>query len=387
MKKIFLFILLSVSVQTFSQSVQLSVYSEVSILTVGPGDQLFTAFGHTAIRIKDPLLRFDYVYNYGMFDFNQPNFYLNFAKGKLLYSLGAYPYKNFVTQNNYEKRWLKEQVLELNQLQKQELFEYLNINLKPQNKDYLYDPFYNNCSTKALEVVLNLSDSISTNTEFIDKKKSIRTLMNEELQQNNWGSLGINIALGSKIDTNTDVKDYMYLPKFVYLNLKNTSVTINGKEKPFVKTEINVLDFEEIEISTPILNPLLLFALLFVLGSWISYKDFKRKKITKAFDLILFSLIGISGLGIVYLSFFSNHSTTPANLNILWCSPLSILVLFIYKKKKFTLLILKILTILLLLVPVSELTRIQNFNYTIYPLLLLLAIRYLTNIQLLSSKK
>ena len=86
MKKIHFYIVLLfiISQNIQSQSSKLSVYSEISIITVGPGNVLFEAFGHSAIRVKDPVLRMDAVYNYGLFDFNQPNFYLNFIKGKLI---------------------------------------------------------------------------------------------------------------------------------------------------------------------------------------------------------------------------------------------------------------------------------------------------------------
>ena len=101
---LFLFLFFVFLQTSFSQSVKLSVYSEVSIITVGPGDELFEAFGHSAIRIKDPVLNFDLIYNYGMFDFKAPNFYLNFVKGDLLYKVARYPFHYFLSANKKEKR-------------------------------------------------------------------------------------------------------------------------------------------------------------------------------------------------------------------------------------------------------------------------------------------
>ena len=98
--------------------VQLSVYSAISIVTAGPGTELYEAFGHSAIRVKDPMLQFDLIYNYGMFDLNQRNFYSNFVKGKLLYSLGRYPFDYFLALYQQVKHWVKQQVFDLIQDEK-----------------------------------------------------------------------------------------------------------------------------------------------------------------------------------------------------------------------------------------------------------------------------
>ena len=117
--------------KSFQGQVQLSVYSEISVVTAGPGTELYEAFGHSAIRIKDPMLQLDLIYNFGMFDFNQPNFYSNFVKGKLLYSLGRYPFEYFLTSYQQDKRWVKQQVLNLTQDEKQAFFTYLENNAFP----------------------------------------------------------------------------------------------------------------------------------------------------------------------------------------------------------------------------------------------------------------
>ncbi|MGK0421506.1 MAG: hypothetical protein ACJAT9_001177, partial [Polaribacter sp.] len=113
--------------------VNLSVYSEISIVTAGPGKELYEKFGHTALRIKDPVLNLDLIYNYGVFDFNAPNFYANFAEGKMYYLLSRYDFKYFLASYKKDKRWLKQQVLNLNQAEKQQFFNYLENNARPEN--------------------------------------------------------------------------------------------------------------------------------------------------------------------------------------------------------------------------------------------------------------
>lgn len=132
--------------------VNLSVYAEVSIVTAGPGEALYEAFGHSAIRIKDPVLNLDLIYNYGMFDFNQPNFLLNFAKGNMIYSLARYDFKYFLASYRRDKRWVKQQVLNLTQQENQAFFTFLEKNATPENRNYLYDPYFDNCATKLRDI-------------------------------------------------------------------------------------------------------------------------------------------------------------------------------------------------------------------------------------------
>ena len=127
--------------------IQLSAYSEVSILTIGPGASLNDAFGHSAIRIKDPMYRLDIVYDYGRYDFETEGFYFNFAKGKLNYEIGGANYKPFISFYKNEGREVKSQTLSLSLTEKQALFQKLQQNILPQNKSYAYDFFYNNCAT------------------------------------------------------------------------------------------------------------------------------------------------------------------------------------------------------------------------------------------------
>ena len=114
-KKYFFFLLLFSIYVGLGAQIKLSEYAEVSIVTAGPGNEFYEAFGHSAIRVQDPVLDFDIIYNYGVFDFNQPNFYLNFAKGNMVYSLARYNFTYFLASYKNDKRWLKQQVLNLTQ--------------------------------------------------------------------------------------------------------------------------------------------------------------------------------------------------------------------------------------------------------------------------------
>ena len=377
-KLLFTFLFLAISITSKSQ-VQLSVYSEISIVTADAGNELFEAFGHSAIRIKDPVLQLDLVYNYGIFDFNAPNFYTNFTKGRLLYKLGKYQFKYFLESYKQDKRWVKQQVLNLTQQQRQAFFMYLERNASPQNATYLYDPFFNNCASKLKDITTTiLGDKVEFNDKEIEKELSFRTLMNREIHWNTWGGFGINLALGSKLDKNANLQQYMYLPDYVYTIFKNSTVYFKNQKKPLVKKEELLLDFPNRKQSLPLISPLLVFSIIALLGIFITYRDNKNQKRTKWIDTILLITTGLVGFLIVFLWFFTDHSTTPNNFNVLWAfSPNLIIVFLLNKGKKWLSTYFIFLIFLLVIITIIWITNIQHFPIAVIPLLILLFVRYL----------
>ena len=183
MKQTFLFIFIFfVSIQhNFSQKLVLSDQSEISIITAGPGDVLYEAFGHSAIRVKDPTLNLDIIFNYGLFDFNQPNFYVNFVKGRLLYRLGKQSFRRFITSYDYQQRWVKNQVLNLSLVDRVKIFENAIIGV-------------NNRNLKTFEV--DIQNSINLKQEFDGKnifvsESGIKNSSDIEMLKSN----GINVYL------------------------------------------------------------------------------------------------------------------------------------------------------------------------------------------------
>ena len=172
MKKKYFFFLLLFSIYTgLGAQIKLSEYAEVSIVTAGPGNEFYEAFGHSAIRIKDPVLRLDLIYNYGMFDFNAPNFELNFTKGNLIYSMGRYNFRDFLAGYKRDKRWVKQQVLNLTQEERQSFFIYLENNALPENKNYNYDPYFDNCATKLRDITTAiLGDKVVLSNKNINER-------------------------------------------------------------------------------------------------------------------------------------------------------------------------------------------------------------------------
>jgi hypothetical protein len=382
MKKNYVFLFfLFLFTKSFYAQVNLSVYSEVSIITAGPGTELYEAFGHSAIRIKDPVLRLDLIYNYGMFDFNAPNFYSNFTKGNLLYRLGRYKFEYFLAGYKRDKRWVKQQVLNLNQDERQAFFMYLENNVLPENASYSYDPYFNNCATKLRDITTTiLGDKVNLSDKNIDKNRSFRQLMDKEIPWNTWGSFGINLALGSKLDQTADFTQYMYLPDYVYSIFNNSTLFIQNQPKKLIKREDVLLNFKELEQETSIYNPFLIFSIISLIGIFLTYSDFKNKKRSKWIDFVILFTTGIVGVLIVFLWFFTDHSTTPNNFNFLWAFAPNLIIAFLIlgqQQQKWLNYYFKFSLFLLIIIPILWIVKVQLFPIAVIPLLILLFTRYL----------
>jgi hypothetical protein len=377
-----LFFLFSISF-SFSQAsstIGLSKFSEISIITSGPGDVLYEKFGHTAIRVKDPMLQLDLIYNYGIFDFDNPNFFVDFTKGYMKYKLARYPFYIALKSSQQDKRWVKEQVLNLTEEQKNKFFQILEINATPKNASYLYDPYFDNCATKPRDIIKKvLGDNLIFKDNFVSEDLSLRQLMNKEIHLNTWGSLGINVALGSRLDKVATANEYLYLPDYVFEALNSSKVLKEGKESDLVLKMNVLLDFEEKKSESDNISPFLVILLLSLIGMFITYKDFKNDKRTKWLDFTLFFSTGIIGLLIINLWFFTNHSTAPNNFNFLWAFAPNLIIAFVLLKKETPKWIIKyclVLLTFLVIIPIIWTTKTQLFSYTLAPLFILLTVRY-----------
>ncbi|TMM31332.1 DUF4105 domain-containing protein [Polaribacter aestuariivivens] len=380
-KKLLLLFLFFATCYNIQSQVKLSVYSEISIVTAGPGNELYEKFGHSAIRIKDPVLNLDIIYNYGIFDFDAPNFYTNFAQGKMYYLLARYDFKYFLASYKKDKRWLKQQVLNLNIDEKRDFFNYLENNAKPANATYLYDPFFNNCSTKLKDITKSiLKNKVVFDVSNIENGKTLRELMNQEIYWNTWGNFGINLIAGTILDFERNQLEYTYLPDYLHKVFENGKTTRNNGHVNLVVREDVLLNFEEKAISnSTIFSPLNVFILLLFIVIFITFKDFKNRKRTKSLDFLIFFITGFVGLILTYLWFFSSHKTAPNNFNILWAFLPNIFVAFLLLKNKAKIWIRTyILALLLFLVVILILwvLKVQIFPIAIIPLLMLLFVRY-----------
>ncbi|WP_177764130.1 DUF4105 domain-containing protein [Flavobacterium sp. I3-2] len=307
---------------SYAQSLKLSDNAQISVLTCGSGDEMYSIFGHTAIRVTDDLNGLDVVYNYGMFDFSTPNFYSKFIKGDLLYSIGQENYNDFIAAYKYYNRSINEQYLNLTLNQKQAIFDKIQHQLNSEERDYQYKFIENNCTTK----VVNLLDNVLEKPlehDFEGNADSQRIILNSFLKNHYFEKLGINLLFGINVDKDNQK---VFLPEKL---MHSISKTTNGNQK---LEQNNLLHYEKIEDSSKTnWNTIYFFSIICLILAFLSRLKFMQ--------YFIFFLIGILGTVILVVSLFTNHSELVWNESLLLFNPLY----FFLALKKFRSIIVKIL--------------------------------------------
>lgn len=378
LKYLVLFMLISFF-QQFSSAQKLTPKAQISLITCNPGEELYSVFGHNAIRVYDPANRIDWVYNYGTFSFSEPNFYVKFVRGKLNYMLSVNHFRNFLYAYQRENRSVREQILNLTDKQKQDVFNYLEYNRRPENKYYLYDFFFNNCATIVRDVLeKELKGDLQFPSDYKDTL-TFRDLLRPYLAEHHWSRFGIALILGSVIDRKANLSETMFLPDYLEQAMGNATIKINGKKEPFVKKS-SVL-FSQTDVNTSfgkLMRPVFVFWTIFILSLILLGIELKNNKIYLLFDGIYFAFIGIIGLILFFAWFFTDHTAVVKNWNLLWALPTHFfIVFFFFMKKKPVFLKYYFLvsgSIAILILPLWTVIP-QVFDFAFIPLILTISVR------------
>ncbi len=307
---------------------------QVSLLTVTPGEELYSTFGHSAIRIHDTVTNQDIVYNYGTFNFDDPDFYTKFVRGKLLYYLSSDDYPSFLAETQEEKRGITEQILNLNCQQKQNIIMLLEANMMAQNRFYKYDFLFDNCTTRLRDLVEKASDSTVHFGKVLQTKTSFRDLIHVYLDYNDkqWSKLGIDILLGSKTDAVASPYQVMFLPDYLMKTFDSSSIgsmPLVSEKHTLLKPEYNQ------QTKDNLTHPLFLFSCLFVIVAFLSFSKSKPiQGILSSFDGFLFFITGILGILILFMWLGTDHIMCRDNYNLLWAWPTNIVAAFYIHSKK-----------------------------------------------------
>jgi hypothetical protein len=378
MKKMVLFVFLTSFSHGFAQGILLTDSAKISVITVGPYQgELYSAFGHSAFRVYDPANRIDDAYNYGVFDFDQPNFYLNFARGYLYYKLGVYDYPRFRDSYVFHNRYVHEQVLNLTQAQKQKMFDYLQWNALPENQNYRYDYFYNNCATKLRDIVAhNFRDSVKFDGSYVTTSYTIRELTDIYLVNQPWGDLGIDIGLGLPMDKKASPWEYMFLPDYIESGFDHATILQHGQEVSLVASKNKVYESRDEQISRSLLEPLFVFLAYAIVAIALSIYDVRRKKLSNWFDVVLFGATGTLGFLLLLLWLATDHAAAARNMNLLWAMPLNLVAVIAFIKnprwlEKYFFAV-AILSALLL---ISWIMLPQKLNHSLVPLVIAILVR------------
>jgi len=292
--------------------------SRISILTLDPGEELYSIFGHTAIRVNDETLRIDRIYNFGTFDSGIPFFYIKFLQGELTYFLSVTDYNTFFANTVDERREIVEQVLDLTYTERLKMFNDLEQQYQSSARFYKYDFFYDNCATRIRDVVFNSQVNLILYDTSQFCCETFRVLLKPYISRNYWLDLGINLVLGKGADRKALSKDFMFLPEYIRVILRQTSEVEQERtllEKPFSKSPAFNFTY---------LSPwILMTALLFL------YFRLKFRRIVLKAFLVFFSMVGLILLTITAISVNKNLS---GNANIWWTIP-SLVILVVQNER------------------------------------------------------
>lgn len=298
---------------------------EIGLITCFPHEEVYSLYGHTALRYHNLRTGEDLVFNYGVFNFKAPHFVARFVLGKTDYELGIIPFKPFC---KYYKDWgseVIEQLLNLTNEEKARISYALAVNYRPENRVYRYNFFYDNCSTRPRDIIANNILGRVIYAPHKDYTPSYREMIHELVGHHPWATFGNDLLLGAKSDVKASLEQQQFLPLNLMHDFDNAQIyTINGEYKPLVKERRVLVEsgVQIIENDFP-LSPTACSLLLLSVFIGVFLIERKRKQQCVWFDIIFMTLTGTLGL-LLFVMLFSEHPTTSTNLQILVFNPLTL---------------------------------------------------------------
>lgn len=302
---------------------------EISLLTCRPRQNVYSLYGHTAIRIQDKQNHLDMAVNYGMFSFDKPFFILRFVFGLTDYSMDIEDFEAFRIYYATRGAGVKQQTLNLTKEEKRAIIDAIIKNYEPQNRVYRYNYFYDNCTTRARDILLdNIKGTIRYQTRN-KNSESYREMIHDYNEQQRWARFGNDLLLGIKADFPTNHEQQQFLPDNLRKDFDNAVVIDkNGQKRALVSNSSwVVLPGTQAEWSGFPLSPTTCAIIFFVIVVAVSIYERCKIKMFWGMDIFLMLLTGLCGL-ILLAMVFSQHPTVRVNLQILLLNPISLIFLY-----------------------------------------------------------
>ena len=375
----FLFISITTIFQISSAAAQDSSRIKISLLTCTPGEELYSTFGHSALRVIDSNSVTDHVYNFGTFNFDDAGFYLKFVRGHLRYYVNVEEFQDFKFGYIAENRGITEQDLNFTAAEKIIIHRALIENKKEENKFYMYDFFFDNCTTRLRDILVKYHQPKPLLPAVMPTTYTFRNAIHQYLDGNNmlWSKFGIDILLGAPTDAVMTISQQQFLPENLMKAVDST------KNTELVSSSKNLCVLSESNIKKSFFTPFVLFAsvlLVFVLLSL--FKDTITQNILKLLDSFLFFSVGLLGLLLVFMWVGTAHIMTKNNYNLLWAWPMHIVyAFFVHKSSRGVKTYSMLLCIFLVLLLCSWFFLAQKMNNALLPLIVLMIWRAASSIQ------
>ena len=376
MKKALLLIAILVSISANNIHSQTGNDTLVYLLTCGTGTETYSIYGHSALRVVIAEKNQDVVFNWGVFDFDTPNFAWKFAKGRLDYMLAAEDLKSFLQVYKYEKRYVYSQRLNLSNAETSRLIALINENLRPENVKYRYDFFYDDCSTRIRDLIESaVGEKLLYPPDDGKNSPTFRDMVGKYQDPFPWLKFGIDLIMGSSADKDASFRDRMFLPLDLQKELSETVVNRDGKMIPLLQNPETILDFDPPVIKKSILlSPSFVFTAFFIIILILSAL-IKEKKMIYWFDIAIYSVFSILAVMMIFFNFFTDHQQMRWNLNIIWLNPVIVICLIYIILNKAGTTWFRLLFYTLAVFLAIHLILPQSFNIAIIPLVLILLIR------------
>lgn len=352
--------------------------TEISVLTCSPGDQIYSIFGHTAVRVCNPNIGLDAVINYGLFDFSQESFVYRFVKGETDYMCGAEAYNSFLYSYAWRGSGVKATVLDLTDAEKERFIRVLTNDLKPENREYRYNFAYNNCATKIRDIV---NFAYSGKYESLQPSEfTFREVIGHYAENYPWYMFSFDICLGGKAyNTLMTPEEAQFLPEYLDAALNNSIINRDGEEiKPKTREEIHLTPVDS-TIEKTIFSPFVVACILLVLSiiNLVFGRKFGKglRIASNIYSGTIFFTYTLIGLLVTFLIFFSEHPFTTWNMNICIFNPLIAIPfvgLFIKNKSVFFKIINAALVLLAVLFILYALIFWNFTNHALIPLAIVL---------------
>ncbi len=295
---------------------------EISLVTCSPHEEVYSLYGHSALRYHDLQTGQDLAFNWGVFNFKAPHFVFRFVFGLTDYELGVFPFGAFC---EYYRQWgseVTEQVLNLTVEEKLKVAMALAENLLPENRVYRYNFLYDNCSTRPRNIIEQNIDGRVAYAERPDYMPSFRQMIHAKSAHRPWATMGNDLLLGMKADLKATQREQEFLPENLMYDFAHANIEHNGKSRPLVKSERIVIaaGVQKVKKEFP-LTPLECSLLLALVSLLVVFWEYRKGRCLVWFDALLMSLLGLVGC-IILVMFFSQHPTTSTNLQLLLFNPL-----------------------------------------------------------------
>lgn len=361
---------------------------KVSLVTFYPGSEPHNIWGHSEIRVRQGST--DLYFNYGVFDFQAPAFMWRFMLGETDYL--CQPVPRIYATLGMEERRMVEQELNLPQDRALMVKDFLWNNAQPENSTYRYKFLSDNCSTRPRDIIEMAAGESLQYPAMGDSAVTYRDILAHYCRNYAWERFGIDLVLGWDVDTIIDQRATMFIPMLLMDAVAGATIQTDSVTVPLVKatTVPNDKSTEgNVRPPTPwFLSPLTFALIVLAITLLVSGKDWRRHRVSRWFDTILFGAGGLAGCILFFLIFFSTHEATSPNINIVWLHPLLLLLAVLpwFKKTRSIarwLHALNALVVLLLMLAWPWQPQVGNIAF--FPLMAALVMRSITNVWLSSQ--